>query len=158
MWVVVTAPSTNFRLFFFPQAGQARITLFYQLYHTQTFTVTRNRIQVSSPTLKQDVKRGTTATSMVARRLSCVPTAPSSPKPYLFVTGGSTWDAISARLYTQSTVASTARLKKTPHDHTDLSPKNFYKTYLYERVYYTCQKCRVHAFVQGRYTRLTVQK
>jgi len=49
----------------------------------------------------------------------------------------------------QSTVAYTAHLEKTPHDHTDLSQKNFYKTYLYERVYYTRWQCRVHAFVQA---------
>jgi len=58
----------------------------------------------------------------------------------------------------QSTVAYMAHLEKTPHDHTDLSQKNFYKTYLYERVCYTCWQCRVHAFVQAKDTRLKVQK
>ena len=145
-------------IFLFPQAGPARITQFYQQYHTQIFTATRNHTQVSSPTWKRDAKRGTTATSTVARRLSCVPTAPSSRKPYLFATGGSMWDANSARLYMQSTVAYTAHLEKTPHDHTDLSQKNFYKTYLYERVYYMCWQCSVHAFAQARDTRLKVQK
>ena len=137
--------------FLFPQAGQALITLFYQLYPTRTSTATRNHIQASSPTWKRDVRRGITATSMVARRLFCVPTAPSSPRPYLFATGGSTSDATSARLYTSSTAACTARLKKTLHDHTDLSPKNFYKIYLYERAFYKCwQYMRSFRQVQKR--------
>lgn len=119
----------------FPQAVPARITLFYQLYHTQIFTVTRSHIQVSSPTWKRGVKRGTTVTSMVAKRRSSVPTAPSSPKQYLCVTGGSTSDATSARLYMQLTADCTGRLGRTLHDHTGSSPKNFYKTYSYECVY-----------------------
>lgn len=134
MWEIPKEMPTHLILVF-PQAVPARITRFYQLYHTQIFTVTRNHIQVSSPIWKPGVKRGTTVTLMVAKRRSSVPMAPSSLKPYLYVTGGSTSDATSARLCMQLTVGSTGHLGKTPHDHTDSSPKNFYKTYSYECVY-----------------------
>jgi hypothetical protein len=97
--------------------------------------VTRNRTQASSPTWKQDVRRGITVTSTVARQRFCVPTAPSSRKQCLFVTGGSTSDATSAQLYMQSTVGFTGHPKKTPQDHTDSLQKNFYKTYSCERVH-----------------------
>lgn len=134
MWEITKETPTHV-IFVFSQAVPARITLFYQLYHIQIFTATRSHILVSSPIWKQGVKRGTTVTLMDAKRHSCVPTAPSSPKQYLCATGGSTSDATSARLYMQLTAGSTGHLGRTLHGHTDSSPKNFYKTYSYECVY-----------------------
>jgi hypothetical protein len=147
-------------LIFVAQVVLERIIPFCQPCPTPISTATRNRIRVSSPTWKQGAKRGTTVTSTVAKRRFCAPTAPSSPKQYSCVTGGLTSDANSARLYMQLTAGSMGHQGRTLHDHTDSSPKNFYRTYSSEWVHSRRSAALAYTlmYVGKNHMRLTVKK